>query len=197
MPYKNIIKRLEYSRIYYLNHKESRKIKDRIYNLKNKERIAEKARELYLKNFESITKYKHEWYLKNKLRILIKRKIYESQHKKEINEYNRNKRKINVNFKISHNLRNRILKVLKGTNKSKSTLKLLGCSIEQLKKHLEKQFTEGMSFSNYGKWHIDHIRPCSSYDLSKTEEQALCFHYTNLQPLWALDNICKGAKTDV
>jgi hypothetical protein len=89
---------------------------------------------------------------------------------------------------VAHNLRNRILKVLKGRNKSKSTLKLLGCTIEFLKNHLESKFTKGMSFSNYGKWHIDHIRPCASFDLSKSSEQHKCFHYTNLQPLWAKDN---------
>jgi hypothetical protein len=59
---------------------------------------------------------------------------------------------------------------------------------------LEKQFTKGMNWKNYGKWHIDHIKPCASFDLSLEHEQKLCFHFTNLQPLWAKDNIRKSDK---
>jgi hypothetical protein len=59
---------------------------------------------------------------------------------------------------------------------------------------MESLFLEGMSWDNYGKWHIDHIRPCSSFDLSDTEQQKICFNYKNLQPLWAEDNLRKGAK---
>ena len=84
--------------------------------------------------------------------------------------------------------------VLKGNPKLKTTMKLIGCSIEELKQYLGKQFTEGMSWQNYGKWHIDHIRPCASFDLKKLNEQKKCFHYSNLQPLWAKDNLCKGAR---
>lgn len=73
-------------------------------------------------------------------------------------------------------------------------LELLGCSVEALKSHLEKLFTSGMSWTNYGKWHIDHKRPCDSFDLSDPLQQKVCFHYTNLQPLWAFDNLSKGAK---
>lgn len=64
---------------------------------------------------------------------------------------------------------------------------------KQLKKHLEIKFTKGMSWENYGKWHVDHIKPCAKFDLTKESEQRKCFHYTNLQPLWAIDNFKKGA----
>ena len=67
-------------------------------------------------------------------------------------------------------------------------------SIENLWIHLEKSFKPGMTRENYGKWHIDHIRPCSSFDLSKPEEQSICFHYSNLMPLWAEENLKKGSK---
>lgn len=75
-------------------------------------------------------------------------------------------------------------------------MELLGCTIEELRTHLEAQFQEGMTWDNYGRdgWHIDHIKPCSSFDLLKEAEQRECFHYTNLQPLWAKDNLSKGAK---
>lgn len=80
--------------------------------------------------------------------------------------------------------------------KANRTNDLIGCTITKLRQHLEAKFSDGMSWDNYGKhgWHIDHIRPCASFDLSDPEQQRQCFHYTNLQPLWAADNIRKGAK---
>ena len=84
--------------------------------------------------------------------------------------------------------------VKKGYNKPTTTINYLGCSIKKLKNHLEKQFREGMSWENYGKWEIDHIKPLSIFDLTKLENQKKCFHYTNLQPLWKSENRSKGAK---
>jgi hypothetical protein len=71
---------------------------------------------------------------------------------------------------------------------------LLGCTIEQLWIHLEKTFKPGMTRENYGKWHVDHIIPCASFDLTIPEQQTKCFHYTNLQALWASENIIKSDK---
>ena len=71
---------------------------------------------------------------------------------------------------------------------------LTGCTIPYLRGYLEGKFKEGMTWENYGSWHVDHIKPCASFDLTKKEEQEKCFHYTNLQPLWALENIKKGKK---
>ena len=71
-------------------------------------------------------------------------------------------------------------------------INLLGCTIQEARNHIEKQFIDGMSWENYGKWHIDHIKPCASFDLTKENDQRKCFHYTNLQPLWAKDNLVKG-----
>jgi len=106
------------------------------------------------------------------------------------------KEKIILNEKITKGLRSRIREALKGKSKSQHTLGLLDCSIKQLKQHLENLFKPGMTWNNYGNWHIDHIKPCALFDLSKPEEQRKCFHYTNLQPLWATDNLKKGAKYD-
>ena len=95
--------------------------------------------------------------------------------------------------KLKASLRSRLYNFVKGKNK-KSSFEYVGCSIDKLKKHLSSQFTEGMSWENYGEWHIDHIRPCASFDLTKEEEKYKCFNYSNLQPLWAKDNLKKGAK---
>ena len=98
-------------------------------------------------------------------------------------------------FRVITNLRIRIWQVLVRNSKSAKTMILLGCTVEFFKEHLEKQFDEKMSWENYGKyWHVDHIKPCASFDLTKPEEQKKCFHWTNLQPLEGRENESKGAK---
>ena len=78
--------------------------------------------------------------------------------------------------------------------KSAHTLELLGCTVEEFRHHLEQQFEPGMTWDNCHKWHIDHIIPCAYFDLTKEENQRICFNYRNLQPLWARDNSAKQAK---
>jgi Uri superfamily endonuclease len=95
--------------------------------------------------------------------------------------------------KIAHNLRTRLGKAI---TSNISAVKDLGCSIEELKSFLESKFTLGMTWDNYGKWHIDHIKPLSKFNLSDTKELLMACHYTNLQPLWAKDNIVKYNKME-
>jgi hypothetical protein len=103
--------------------------------------------------------------------------------------------KKNPSEKMSYLIRRRIILALKGKNKSAPSLKLTGApNWEFVWKHLESTFKPGMTKENHGLWHIDHIMPCASFDLSKKEEQYKCFHYTNLQALWAHENLSKGAK---
>ena len=105
-------------------------------------------------------------------------------------------RRSKIHERIAASIRNRIREVLTVYNspRSKRTKELLGCDFKQVKSHLESQFAEGMSWDNYGEWHIDHRLPLARFDLTKGEEQEKAFHYTNLQPLWAKDNMSKGAK---
>ena len=110
------------------------------------------------------------------------------------------KRETDIMFKLKQTVRGRIYKFVVSLNgkvpKKSKTFDIIGCSPEFLKEHLEKQFTEGMSWDLMGQYiHIDHILPLS---LAKNEEDMykLC-HYTNLQPLWAFDNLSKGSKVDV
>jgi len=155
----------------------------------NKER-----REKYIQEYhDSHKKEYHEYYQQNKERI---KQRNESQYSKDKrNERLSLKRKNDPRLRLKENTSRRIRSALKGIgkNKSKRTEEILGCSIDFLKSHLEKQFQEEMNWSNYGLygWHIDHIRPCASFDLSNEEELLECFHYTNLQPLWAKDNLSK------
>lgn len=111
------------------------------------------------------------------------------------NEYCKRRKAIDPNFKLACTLRTRILSALKSKSakKASSTFELTGCTVEYLRNHLESLFTDGMTWENHGEWHIDHIRPCVSFDLTDPVQQHECFHYSNLQPLWAHENLSKGS----
>jgi hypothetical protein len=96
--------------------------------------------------------------------------------------------------RITLSLRQRLKYALAGIPKSATTEKLLGCSLESFRDRIEKMFDAGMTWENYGKWHIDHIIPCSHFDLRDSYQQKLCFHYLNLRPLWAKENSIKHNK---
>ncbi len=116
------------------------------------------------------------------------------EYKKRYNARRRERRKTDPQYKLANNLRSRVHKVLKGKNKSASTMAMLDCTGACLIEHLESQFQPGMTWENYGTWHADHMMPCASFDLKDPEQQRQCFHYTNLQPMWASENISKGDK---
>jgi hypothetical protein len=126
------------------------------------------------------------------------RKDYLERNKERIKEWRKNNSKINKEknplYKLQCNLRSLISKSItrQGYRKTSKSKEILGCDYIELKQHLESKFTEGMNWDNYGKWHIDHIYPSS---LAETEEEIIRLnHFTNLQPLWAEDNIRKGNK---
>jgi hypothetical protein len=99
-------------------------------------------------------------------------------------------------YQLAQNVRVRIGDALRisGAPKAARTQNLLGCTIKQLRDHLERLFLSGMGWHNRKLWHVDHVRPCASFDLMDPAQQRCCFHYTNLQPLWAADNIRKSDK---
>ena len=160
---------LEHNRNYRLNMTEEQKEKER-------NRKAESAR----RNGAT----RQAWRKKNPEKVAI------------YNLRSRVKRSADPVLAIAHRLRSRVqtsLKAHKGIKASK-TEALVGCSWAFLRCYLEAQFTEGMTWENMGEWHIDHIVPCASFDLTDPAQQRECFHYTNLQPLWWQDNLSKGAK---
>ena len=181
--YKNLItvnckeNPFEYKRQWTFLNKERKKLLD----LKNKNRI----------NFK-----RREWRKSEKGKTLsyIMNKKYREKHRKKLTYKYLERRKKDPNFKLLTNLRIRVCDILRGHTKSGSTINMLGCTVNELWKHLESTFKRGMTRENHGKWHVDHIRPCSSFDLSKPEEQSKCFHYTNLQALWAHENLSKSDK---
>jgi hypothetical protein len=99
-------------------------------------------------------------------------------------------------FRLRKILRSRVISALKGRSKAAQTLELLGCTVEELKKHIEQQWLPGMTWDNYGfeigKWQMDHIVACSKFDLSAPEQQRKCFGFRNIQPLWTIDNLRKN-----
>jgi len=113
-----------------------------------------------------------------------------------MNEWYKEKLSTNIEYRITHNLRERLRAALHTNSKGTKTMDMLGCNIEDFKIYLSSKFVEGMNWENYGikGWHIDHIKPCASYDLSDYEQQKQCFHHTNLQPLWWQDNLKKSSK---
>jgi hypothetical protein len=132
-----------------------------------------------------------EFYRNNRERIIKKKVVMNNRRRKE--------RKLeDPTYKVQCNLRRRVLLSLKkfGGKKAIKTFDLIGCSPEELRSYLESKFQSGMTWDNYGYngWHIDHIIPCASFDLSDPDQQRQCFHYTNLQPLWAADNLAKSDK---
>jgi len=122
-------------------------------------------------------------------------KRYGEQHKLERNKRLNVRRKIDINFRLRCLLSGRIRSAVRmqGTNKSKRTMELLGCSIDEFRQHLERQFDKRMTWENYGRygWHIDHTKPCAVFNLVDPQQQKECFHYSNLQPLWHVDNFKK------
>lgn len=122
----------------------------------------------------------------------------EVKNMKKLNakKYQNKKRNSDITFKITGQLRHRINLVLKNKYKSEKTKILLGCEIDYFIKHIESKFDKNMNWDNYGTkgWHLDHIKPCVSFDLTNPEEQKKCFHYSNFQPLWAEDNYKKGCR---
>jgi hypothetical protein len=101
-----------------------------------------------------------------------------------------------LQFKLRTYLSKRMVCAIKRghARKSNRTITLLGCSIPELRAHIEAQFKDGMTWENWGAWHIDHRRPCASFNLTDPAQQSACFHYSNLQPLWAAENLSKGAR---
>jgi len=139
--------------------------------------------------------YDPEKYRKNRNKILSRMNAYYQHGGQAKNTaYIRKRRSIDPGFRLLTNMRRRIALALRRTKKQDTTLSLCGCSLSALKSHLAKQFSNGMTWENYGQWHVDHIRPCCSFDLTDANQQKECFHFSNLQPLWAGDNMTKHTK---
>ena len=149
----------------------------------NKEATLAKCREYRTINRDARNAQQREWKVTKRKELAAKQSVY---HKKRM--------KADPSYKLVHTLRRRVSLVLLGIKKSAATMDLVGCTVEFAKLHIESKFLPGMTWDNHGEWHVDHKRPCASFDLADPAQQRECFHYSNLQPLWARDNCSKGAR---
>jgi len=158
------------------------------------EKYKETRQKNYQKNIEKMRAEKRQYYKNHKEEKSLYDIEYRKQNKSKIAAYKKEwekSKRHETAFKITRNLRRRIHHALMGRNKSDHTLTLLGCSVEFFKDYLEGLWEDGMNWSNYSPsgWHIDHIKPCYTFDLTDPEQQKVCFHYSNQRPLWAKDNL--------
>lgn len=170
--------------------RKRRRLKGDIINRQRRDRYngdEEFRRKVLLKN--------HLWRKCNFDKVYARRKLT-GEIRRASKKWYHGRGKFDLQHVLKERLRGRLRKAVKavGTYSTESARKLCGCTIPELMLHLQNQFKERMHWNNYGKWHIDHIRPCASFDLTDPEQQRQCFHYTNLQPLWARENIQKGAR---
>jgi hypothetical protein len=208
---KNLEKRKEGAKLSYLKNREKNLKRVKIRYEKTKESKAEYDKRYREQNKEKIAEYKKQWALDNPEKVFEKQKEYRKNNSESLSlkksQYAKNNRpKINAKaslyvkercandplFKLIKNTRKMVSRYMLG-EKSKRTQEIIGCSYEELKIHIEKQFTEGMTWDNYGMdgWHVDHIKPLA---MAISQEEIITLnHYSNLQPMWALDNLKKGA----
>ena len=221
---KNKEKKIEYQKEYQLKNKERIKERQKEYELKNKEKRREFNNKYYLKNKEQRKEYNLKWRSKNKEHLKKYMKEYNKEyslknkeHKKEyylkskerIKEYNlknkehftewrrnygRKRYKTNINFKLRMLCSSRVLRALKGKIKSASTMKLIGCTLDELRRHMESLFEPWMTWENQGRggWDIDHIKACFHFNLADPKQQRTCFNWSNLQPMEHIANLQKG-----
>jgi len=197
----------EYRKEYYFKNREHALEYQKEYQLKNREHVLEYQKKYYLKNRERRREQMKEWGLKNKEHIKEYR-LKNEEHKKEYNkeynsrpetqEYRRNRKRnqyqTDINFRILTLCRGRLLEALKGFDKSASTMELIGCTPDELRRHIESLFEPWMTWENQGLggWDIDHIKACANFDFTHPEQQRACFNWSNLQPMEHIANIKKG-----
>lgn len=192
--------------IYNKKYREENKVKisetNRKYREENKVSIAEYQKIYREENKVSNGEYQKIYQEENRERKRKVGRLYAAKHKDKKREYDRiyqrERRKIDPKYRLRKNTRTAVYTCLKEANVSKyrSTFDILGYTIEELMSHLENLFTDGMTWDNYGKWHLDHKIPMVLFEFESVEDDGFkeCWKLSNLQPLWAYDNLSKGDK---
>jgi len=183
------------------------------YREENRDKLNKESKEYYQKNKDKINPIRNSRNREKRKNDPLwrerKKKVrdeYKKKNRDKINatqnEYHKEKKKNDPLFKLLCNARTRLWNALKSQNasKNKRTLEYINCSVAHLYYHIEQQFTDGMYWKNHGhgkgKWNVDHRRPCDSFDLNDEEQMYMCFHWTNLQPMWAQENLEKSNHYD-
>ena len=181
-----------YQKTYFEANKDKVRLQKKAYHKVNRDKVLLRNKDYYEANRYKIKLQKKAYQEVNKDKI----KAYKEANKDKINSYFKNRKKTNIQYKLSCNLRNRLNSAINRNQKAGSAVKDLGCTIPELKTYLESKFQPGMSWDNwtFDGWHIDHIKPLASFDLTDRNQLLEACHYTNLQPLWATDNLSKRDK---
>ena len=175
----------------------------RRWYLANPDEARRRSRENYAKHARKRIAKIAEWKRANrdKVRASYWRNIETTRardraRQADANNRCRSRRLLDRGYNMKLRLRASLYQAIRlyGLGKKPRTMQLVGCTVIELVKHIESKFLPGMSWSNKSEWEIDHIKPCSSFDLSNPAQQKQCFHYTNLQPLWRIDNRTKSAR---
>ena len=170
---------------------EKQREQSNVYYAANRERVLAYYKELSEEQKERRLARTRAWRARNKVRKAAYDQKWREENRSRWLELQREGGR-KPERKMVSNLRRRLREFIR-VKKGKSS-DFFGCTPAFLRNHVEQQFERGMSWENYGDWHVDHIRPCASFDLSNLDERRACFHWSNLRPLWAEDNIAKGAK---
>lgn len=192
--YNNREEILEKSKVYYQDNKDKISERDKRNYYENKERENKRAKIYYFENKDIISERKKIRYSENTEKERKRISLYRKNNKDRINEKIRLRKQNDPLYKAKMAIRSTISCSIRNQEYKKNgrTYEILGCSYEDFKSYIEHQFTEGMSWENYGEWHLDHKTPIS---WSETEKQVYELNkYTNFQPLWATDNLSKGNK---
>ncbi len=196
----------EYSSAYQKEHRQkhnaqrrasydkTKRAAKKAYYERNKERILKQKQEYFVRKIDSINDYRKRnrreisaqnsrWHRNNRDRIRVRKR--ESSRRRYLDPHNR----------VAGSVRRRIGKLMAGKSKPDRSECLLGCSFGEFIQYISARFKPGMTMENYGrKWHIDHIMPCSAFDLTREDQLRQCCHFTNLRPLWAKANLRKASK---
>lgn len=169
------------------------------YSLEHKEEAAAYQKGYRLRNKDHGYAYNKDYYLRNKGKIMVQHRGYALTHKKQRAAHNKKRKGTDINYRLSCLIRNRLGDAIKGSYKSGSAVRDLGCTISELKFYLEGQFQDGMTWDNRATtgWHIDHKIPLAFFNLADREQFLQAVHYTNLQPMWGVENIRKGKKIEM
>ncbi|KKM14990.1 hypothetical protein LCGC14_1700550 [marine sediment metagenome] len=183
------------------NNPDKKQLASKKWTKNNPSKVKENRRRWHSKNKIKENKRCKQWRKNNPEKFKQSRKMSKAKHPHTDRKYVAHRRATDIKYKIASNLRSRLSHAIKRNHKNGSAIKDLGCSMEQLKTYLEKQFYphpqtgEIMSWKNYGHsgWHIDHIIPLASFDITQKKELKKACNYTNLQPLWAEDHFRKSS----
>jgi hypothetical protein len=172
------------------------------YREANREKVLAGQKKWREENREKAHAGQKKWREANREYLKVQGKKWRNENSEKTNAYMRSRRRNDPTFRLQGNLQTALWSCLSGKQKKSRTLEYVAIDLEKLWEYFESKFTDGMTRENYGEWHVDHIRPLSSFDFDQFKEGSeeyenllhQAWHYTNLQPLWAKDNLSKNSK---